>query len=105
MEVGEFEFHPPGLDLRKVQDVVDQGQEMLPRGMNILRILLCFSLSSPNIFSDSTSEKPDDGVQGRPQLVGHVRQELGLVLTGRLRAGGSCPSISRKRRAFWIGQS
>ena len=27
---------------------------------------------------------PDDGVQRRPQLVGHVRQELRLVLAGDL---------------------
>jgi hypothetical protein len=30
IEVRQVQFHPSGLDLREVEDVVDQGEEMLP---------------------------------------------------------------------------
>jgi hypothetical protein len=30
MERRQLQLHPPGLDLRQVEDIVDQGEEMLP---------------------------------------------------------------------------
>ena len=48
------------------------------------RYSACFSFTSPNIRSASTSEKPRIAFSGRPQLVGHVGEELRLVAAGRL---------------------
>ena len=54
----QLELHPPGLDLGEVEDVVDEGQQVLPGGVDVLQVFLLFSLSSPNIRSERTSEKP-----------------------------------------------
>ena len=37
IEVGEIEFHPAGLDLLQIEDVVDQRQQMLARGEDVVR--------------------------------------------------------------------
>jgi len=40
VEVCQLKLHPPRLDLREVQDVVDQGQQMRARCVNIFEVLL-----------------------------------------------------------------
>ncbi len=40
VEVCQLKLHPPRLDLREVQDVVDQGQQMRAGCVNIFEVLL-----------------------------------------------------------------
>ena len=51
----------------------------------------CLSFSSPNIRSEQHLGEADDGVERRPQLVGHVGEELRLVTGWRPRAARSSP--------------
>src|SRR5262249_57213168 len=70
------------LSLHDALPIFDQGQEVLPRSVNVLRILLLLLVQLAEHFLRQDLGEADDGVQRRPQLVGHVRQELGLMLTG-----------------------
>ena len=40
VEVRQLQLHPPGLDLGEVEDVVDQGQQVLARGVDVLQVLV-----------------------------------------------------------------
>src|SRR5438132_2154475 len=42
MEVREVQLHPPRLDLREIEDVVDQGQQVGPGRIDVLQILFLF---------------------------------------------------------------
>src|SRR5439155_14311749 len=42
VEVRYLQLHPPGLDLREIQNVVDEGQEVLSGGMDVLQVLVLF---------------------------------------------------------------
>jgi hypothetical protein len=35
IEVGELQLHPTGLDLRQVEDIVDEGQQVMSRRVDI----------------------------------------------------------------------
>jgi hypothetical protein len=82
VELFEVEVHPAGLDLREVQDVVDEPEQVLAGRVDPLEIgqegvgveLLGLLLEHLGVA--------DDRVQGRAQLVRHVGQEVGLVLAG-----------------------
>ena len=78
LEVLAVQFHLAGLDLRQVEDVVDQRQQVLAGGVNPLEIgdepLLARVLG---VLLQHLAVA-DDGVERRPQLVAHVRQELTL---------------------------
>ena len=82
VEVRQFQLHPARLDLGQVEDVVDQGQEVLSRGVDVLQILVLLLVQLAEHPLAQDLREADDGVQRRPQLVGHVGQELGLVLAG-----------------------
>ena len=40
VEVRQLQLHPPRFDLGQIEDVVDQGQEMLSRGVDVLQVLV-----------------------------------------------------------------
>jgi hypothetical protein len=84
MEVRQLQFHPPGFDLREVQDVVDQGQQMLSGRVNVLQVFLLLLVQLPEHALGQHFGEPDDGVEGRPELVRHFGQDLGLLLAGDL---------------------
>ena len=72
-------LHAPGLDLRQVEDVVDQGEQVPARAEHAverLDVLLQRLRILPQHLGDA-----DDGVERRAQLVAHVGEELRLVLT------------------------
>src|SRR5262249_8341456 len=58
IEIRHLQLHAPGLDLGEVEDVVDEGQQVSPRGMDVAEVSSCLSLRSPNMRSPSTSENP-----------------------------------------------
>src|SRR5262249_25965335 len=36
VELRELQLHPAGFDLREIEDVIDEGEEVLPGGVNVL---------------------------------------------------------------------
>ena len=106
-KVGQLQLHPARLDLREIEDVVDERQQVPPgRAACRFEVLDPASrVSSPNIRSTSTSREADDGVQRRAQLVRHVGEELALVPAGDFRAARLLSAISRKSRAFWMASA
>ncbi len=74
----------PRFDLGKIQNVADQVQQVSPRAMNRSGE---FNLLGCKVLVRVVAEllaKNENAVQRRAQLMGHVGQELGLVL-GRQR--------------------
>ena len=73
----------PGLDLRQVEDVVDQAEQVRPRGEDVVQeadeARLDRGLAS---LSDEDLGEADDRVERRAQLVAHVGQELALGAIG-----------------------
>ena len=74
----EVKLHAPRLDLRQVEDVVDQREQVAARAEHAierLEVLLRRLGILPQHLGDA-----DDGVERRAQLVAHVGEELRLVL-------------------------
>src|SRR5262249_62099581 len=82
VEIRQFELHPPRLDLRQIEDVVNQGQEMASGLQNVLQVLALFLIDLPEQSLEEHLGKADDRVQRSPEVVGHVGEELALVLAG-----------------------
>ena len=76
-----LQLEPPGLDLREVEDVVDDGQERVAALADDLRVL---ALLVGQRGVQEQPAHPDHGVHRRPDLVAHRRQERALGLVGRL---------------------
>ena len=79
MEPPELQLQPAGLHLGQVEDVVDQGEEMPARGQDVLQVLGLLLVHLPEHPLGQHLREAEDRVQRRPQLVGHVGEELGLV--------------------------
>ena len=74
-----------GLDLREVENLIDQRQQMAPRFDDVTdeRGLL-FARSRRAVGGVEQLAEADDRVQRRAQFVAHVRQELALRAVGAL---------------------
>ena len=70
-----------GLDLREVEDVVDEGQERLAGLLDHVEVL---SLLGAELGLEHELRHADDAVQRRANLVAHVGQELALHTVGRV---------------------
>src|SRR5205085_8500261 len=73
------EIHLPRLDLREVEDVVDDAEEVLAGGVNVVEELF---LAIGDASFESRLEyfgETDDRVERCPQLVAHVREKLALL--------------------------
>src|SRR5215467_13146037 len=77
-------LHASHLDLRQVEDVIDQREEMRAGGVNISQILVLLFVEIAEHALVQHLGEADDGVQRRAQLVRHVGEELGFVLARRL---------------------
>ena len=84
MEAFELQVHPARLDLREVQDVVDEREEVAARGQDVLSVLGLLLVERTEHLLAQDLREADDGVERRAELVGHVGQELGLVAVGFL---------------------
>ena len=79
VERGVLELHPPGLDLRQVQDLVEQLQEVLAGPVDVAQVLLLPLVDVAEHALQENFGEAEDGVERGAQLVGHARQELRLV--------------------------
>ena len=78
----DVHFHPPRLDFRDVEDVVDQRKKMA-RGVGDVREEAPRHVAAHRraAFEEDVGEA-DDRVERRAQLVAHVREELALRTVG-----------------------
>ena len=84
MEPPELQLEPSGLHLGQVEDVVDQGEEVPAGGQDVLQVLGLLLVHLPEHPLGQHLREAEDRVQRRPQLMGHVGEELGLVAAGGL---------------------
>ena len=79
-----LQLEAPGLDLRKIEDVVDDGEQGLARAVDGFGVL-------PLLRSQHGVEQErghsDHTVHRRPELVTHGGQELGLRAVGGFGGG------------------
>jgi hypothetical protein len=83
LELVDVDRHRPRLDLRQVEDVVDQRQQVGAGAVDRAREL---DLLGVEVALRVVREQPgqdEQAVERRAQLVRHVGQELGLVLRGQ----------------------
>ena len=89
LRIGAFEFEDDlaRLDLRQVEDVVDEGQQVLAAAVDVFHVLLLLGAQRPGeaVFHDLG--ETDDRVERRAQLVAHVGEELALHAVGPLQLG------------------
>ena len=76
-----FDIHRDraGFDFGKIQDVIDQVQEIGTGGVNVARKFhLLAGEVAGGVFRKLLAED-ENRIERRPQFVGHVRQEFRLV--------------------------
>ena len=76
--------HLARLHLREVEDLVDELQEIVARREDGLRELHLLGGQVPVAVVRQHLREDEQAVERRPQLVGHVREELALVLGDEL---------------------
>jgi hypothetical protein len=84
VELRQLQLHAPRFDLREIEDVVDEGEEMVSRLEDVLEILGLLLVDVAEHLLGQDLREPDDGVERRAQLVRHVGEKLRLVAVGRL---------------------
>src|ERR1035441_2995555 len=72
----------PGLDFREVQDIVDDTEEMLPRGLDRRRPL---ALAQLQLAAQQQLVHAEHAVERRADLMTHGREKLALGAARRLR--------------------
>src|SRR4030095_3132101 len=85
IERPELQLHPARLDLGEVQDVVDQREQVAPRGQDEPDVLGLLLVKLAKHAVVQHLREADDRVEGGAELMGHVGEELGLVLAGDLK--------------------
>ena len=81
IERGLFDLQLAGLDLREVQDVVDDAKERVRGDLDLVEIV---SLLGGQLRLQGKVAHTDDGVHRGANLVAHVGQEMAFGLAGRL---------------------
>ena len=71
-----LDVHAPGLDLRQIEHVVDEIEEMRPTCAD--RIEGITLIAAEGAIALQQLRVADDAIERRPQLVAHVREELAL---------------------------
>jgi hypothetical protein len=79
-----LDVHLAGLDLREIEDVVDQGQQVLAGLGDVVDVVGLLGRQHPKPLRRQHARHPDDRVERGAQLVAHPRQELALGPAGRL---------------------
>ena len=59
-------------------------KKVLARGVDVLEVLVLLLVQLPEHPLEQHLGEPDDGVERRPQLMGHIGEELRLMAAGGL---------------------
>ena len=78
-----FQHKPAGLDAGHIQNIIDEVQKMLGRGVNLLQI--GFGLFRRFGIVEGNVVQPDDGIHGGADFMAHVGEEGRLGPVGLLR--------------------
>ena len=81
------------LDLGEVEDVVDQRQQVVSGREDVLDVLLLLLVEVAEHPLAQYLREPEDRVERGAELVGHVREELRLVLARRLERLVQAPEL------------
>jgi len=77
-----MEFELARLELREVENVVDQRQQMGATAVDVVRIFRILVGHRPEHATADHLGKSEDCIQGRAQLVTHIGEELRLGAIG-----------------------
>jgi hypothetical protein len=80
VELGHFQLHAAGLDLRQIEYVVDGGEQVLAGSIDVVDVLRLLGVQFAEIALGQRFGESDDGIERVSQFVRHVREELGFVL-------------------------
>jgi hypothetical protein len=100
VEALEVELHLAGFDLREVEHGVDQLEEVLAGGIDLLEVvgeLLGAEVGGVLLQHLAVA---DDGVERRAQLVRHVGEELRLVAVGDLELAALVLDLAEQARVL-----
>ena len=78
-----LQLHLARFDLRQIEDVVDQRQQMAAALQDVSQILRLLLVDRSKVLIQNDFRKPDNGVQRRAQFMAHARQEVTLGPVGR----------------------
>ena len=81
-QVHLFQLDFSGFDLGEVEDAVDHAQQRVGRKLHSLQIVPLFACQ---LGFERKIRHTDDAVQGRANLVAHIRQELAFRTAAFLR--------------------
>ena len=100
----QLQLHAAGLNLGKIQDLVNQRQKVAARGENVLRVFSLFLVQLAKQFFPQDFGKPDNGVERGASSRDMLARNSDLC---RLAASiwRLLSSISRNSRAFWIANT
>ena len=82
--VGKLELHLSRLDLRQIEDVVEQLQQVPPGAPNVLEVALLLLVQLAEQTVEEDLREADHRRQRSTQLMGHAGEELGLVAASDL---------------------
>ena len=94
----EVDVHLARLDLREVEDGVDQLEQVLARGVDLAEVGDEAGLPEVLRLLLQHLGVADDGVERRAQLVGHAGEELRLVAVGHLELAEEARVLDGQRR-------
>ena len=71
-----LELDLPCLDLGQIEHIVYQREQMVARGADVVEVLRLFVVHGTDHLVAQHLREADDRIQRRPELMGHVGQEL-----------------------------
>ena len=74
----QLDLQPVGFDLRQVENIIDQGEEVLSAGVDGFQVVLAFGLVALAAALAEQVGEADDGIQRRADFVAHIGQEPAL---------------------------
>src|SRR5437016_2194102 len=69
------DIHLSSLDLREVEDIVDEPEQVDGRRLDLPEVVALEGWKIGSRLAQDEAGKPDDRIKRRAQLVGHVGQE------------------------------
>ena len=99
-----IEFELASFDLREVQYLVNEPQEVGPGGIHTAQRFQCLVRTEARRVGDHHFGQSDDGVKGRAQLVAHAGEELRLVLARLSKLAAFLLDLV-EQSAFWIAKA
>ena len=85
MKRADLQFHFSGLNLGKIENRINQIQQMPPAGKHILGVALLLLIERSKSLIAENFRKSDDRVQRRPQLMADIGEKLAFSSVRRFR--------------------